>query len=86
MYRDDFATPDVARENYEAIEAERDEMERDRYTVAELKELEMEHKLETAREVMEGQRETNEKLQAEYEARLEADEERMRDLANDMKI
>ena len=43
---DDYDTPDIGRENYEACRDEEREMERDRYTVAEIKELEAEDKAE----------------------------------------
>lgn len=57
MNSNEFATPDVAQENMEAVYEERDEIARDRYTEAEMKELELEHKMETAREVAEAQEE-----------------------------
>ena len=42
----EYDTPDVARENYDAIEQDRKEVEEDRYTASEIEEMKEEAKNE----------------------------------------
>jgi len=68
---DQYDTPDIGRENYEACREEERETERDRYTVAEAKELQTEWDADQL---------------AVEEAKAEAVDAKNRDYANDMRV